>query len=151
MRKQRFEEAAVVFDGIDQVPPEVLKQKLARISGGFQACREMSAEVHMRVRWNELPAWWNDIPQEDVWRIIPSVEENLQRRVGMGHADTFSLIRQLAVTGDRRASPFSKQALSHHRSDVRSDAALAFRAPLSRPNFRICPSATGHDEQSAHK
>lgn len=61
-------------------------------------------------------------------RIIPAVEENLQRRVGLGHADTLSLIRQLAVTGDRRAIPILKQALRHHRSDVRTDAALALHA-----------------------
>jgi HEAT repeat protein len=46
----------------------------------------------------------------------------------LGHDDTLWLIRQLAVTGDRHAIPILKDALRHHKSNVRADAALALHA-----------------------
>jgi len=88
----------------------------------------MRAEAYKHVRWNELPGWWNDIGPGDVRRAIPTLEENLQRRVGMGHDDTLWLIRGLAVAGDRRAIPVLKQALRHHKTNVVTDAALALHA-----------------------
>lgn len=126
--KGRFEEAAVVFAGIDQVPFEVLAEKLAGISGAIEGVNALRVEAYKHARWSKLPGWWDDIGPGDVRRIIPAVEQNLQRRVGMGHDDTLLLIRQLAVTGDRRAIPVLKQALRHHKSNVRTDAALALHA-----------------------
>jgi len=128
INKGRFEEAAVVFAGIDQVQFEVMTEKLASIGGAVEAVNALRTEAYKHVRWNKLPGWWGDIPRGDVRRIVPAVEENLQRRVGLGHSDTLSLIRQLAVTGDRRAIPILKEALRHHRRDVRTDAALALHA-----------------------
>ena len=126
--KGRFEEAAVIFSGIDQIPFEVLAEKLAGISGAIDGVNALRTGAYKHARWNKLPGWWDDIGPGDVRRIIPAVEENLQRRVGLGHDDTLRLIRQLAVTGDRRAIPILKQALRHHKSNVRADAALALHA-----------------------
>jgi hypothetical protein len=126
--KDRFEEAAVVFAGIDQVPFELLAKKLAGISGAIDAVNALRAEAYKHARWNKLPGWWDDVGPGDARRIIPAVEQNLQRRVGMGHDDTLLLIRQLAVTGDRRAIPVLNEALRHHKSNVRVDAALALHA-----------------------
>jgi hypothetical protein len=119
---------AWVVAGIDQIPFEVLAQKLASISGRHRRCECAENRSLQACALEPAPGWWNDIPKGDVRRITPTVEEKLQRPVGMGHADTRSLIRQLAVTGDRHAIPILKQALRHHRSDVRTDAALALHA-----------------------
>jgi hypothetical protein len=128
INKERFEEAAFVIARIDEIPFAVLSERLAKINGWVEGANAMRAEAYKHVRWNELPGWWHDIGRGDVRRAIPTLEENLQRRVGMGHDDTLWLIRGLAVAGDRRAIPVLKQALRHHKTNVVTDAALALHA-----------------------
>lgn len=128
INKQRFEEAAFVISRIDEIPFAVLSEKLAKINGWVECATAMRGEAYKHVRWSDLPGWWHDVGPGDVRRIVPAVEQNLQRRVGMGHDDTLLLIRQLAVTGDRRAIPVLKEAIRHHKSNVRVDAALALHA-----------------------
>ncbi len=128
INQQRFEEAAFVIARIDEIPFAVLSEKLAKINGWVDGTNAMRVEAYKHVRWNSLPGWWDDVGPGDVRRIVPAVEQNLQRRVGMGHDDTLLLIRQLAVTGDRRAIPVLTQALRHHKSSVVVDAASALHA-----------------------
>lgn len=128
INKERFEEAAFVITRIDEIPFAVLSEKLAKINGWVEGANAMRAEAYKHVRWNDLPGWWHDVGPGDVRRIVPAVEQNLQRRLGMGHDDTLLFIRQLAVTGDRRAIPVLKQALRHHKTNVVTDAALALHA-----------------------
>lgn len=128
INKQRFEEAAFVISRIDEVPYAVLSEKLAKINGWVEGTNAMRAKAYKHVRWNSVPGWWDDVGSGDVRRIIRALEQNLQRRVGMGHDDTLLLIRQLAVTGDRRAIPVLNQALRHHKSSVVVDASLALHA-----------------------
>ena len=86
-------------------------------------------------RWNHLPEWWNDLPRGDVRQLIAAVAGNLQRTrtSGLGQSDTIGFIRQLAITGDRRAIPVLRKALDHERRSVRTDAALALHA-LGEPD-----------------
>jgi hypothetical protein len=52
------------------------------------------------------------------------VEDGLQRRVGLGQADTLVNLSLLAVSGDRRAIPLFVRALSHHKRDIQIEGAL---------------------------
>jgi hypothetical protein len=79
--KGRFEEAAIVFAGIDQVPFEVLAENLAGISGAVEGVNALRVEAYKHARWRRLPGWWDDIGPGDVRRIIPSVEHSCPKQV----------------------------------------------------------------------
>lgn len=123
-KMHHFEEAGVVFAGIDRIPTRDLEEALSGSELGIEGVDYLRAEIYRHLRFKRLPPRW-DMPSGDVQEHMAIVEDGLQRRVGLGQADTLVNLSLLAVSGDRRAVPLFVRALSHHKRDIQTEGALA--------------------------
>jgi len=122
-KMNRFEEAGVVFTGTDQIPDRTLVEALSGSPLGIEGVNYMRVEIYKRSRFKTLPPRW-DMEGGDLREHMAIVEDGLQRRVGLGQADTLVNLSLLAVSGDRAAIPLFVQALSHHKRDIQREGAL---------------------------
>jgi len=122
-RMDRFEEAAVVFAQIDQMSDRAILNALEGSPLGIEGLGCMRVELHKRTRFKSLPPRW-DMESGPFEQPAAIVEDGLQRRVGLGQADTLVNLSLLAVSGDRRAIPLFVRALSHHKRDIQIEGAL---------------------------
>ena len=122
-KMNRVEEAGVVFTGTDQIPDRTLAEALSGSPLGIEGVNYMRVEIYKRSRFKGLPPRW-DMEAGDVHEHMGIVEDGLQRRVGLGQADTLVNLSLLAVSGDRRAIPLFVRALSHHKRDIQREGAL---------------------------
>jgi hypothetical protein len=123
LKTNHFGEAAVLFTEIDRMPDRTLLEALSGTPLGLEGLGYMRFEAYKRSRFNNLPPRW-DMGAGDFDEHAAVVEDGLQRRVGLGQADTLVNLSLLAVSGDRRAIPLFVRALSHHKHDIQTEGAL---------------------------